>query len=285
MTAGWSYDEAFVRNLGLISSEEQQRLRNSRVAIAGMGGVGGSHLIALARLGIGRFTIADPDVFELANRNRQVGAKCSTIGQSKVEVMAKIARDINPEVDLRVLDKPIDAANADEFLRDADLFIDGVDFFSVELRRILFRNAANRGIYGITAGPIGFSTAWLVFSPAGMSFDRYFDLQDGMKPLDSLIAFAVGLTPAATHLAYLDLNKVDVNSRIGPSVGAACQLCAGVTAIESAKILTGRGRLRPAPWYFQFDAYRQVLRRGYLLGGNRHPWQKLKRWWLGRRFA
>ena len=285
MTTGWSYDEAFVRNLGLISPEEQERLRNSRVAIAGMGGVGGSHLIALARLGVGRFTIADPDVFELANMNRQVGAMCSTIGQPKVEVMARVAREINPEVDLRLFDKPIDSANADAFLRDANLFVDGVDFFSVDLRRILFSRAASRGIYSITAGPIGFSTAWLVFSPAGMSFDRYFDLHDGMEPLDSLIAFAVGLTPAATHLAYLDLSKVDLNSRTGPSVVAACQLCSGVTAIESAKILTGRGRLRPAPWYCQFDAYREVLRRGYLIGGNRHPWQRLKRWWLRRRFA
>jgi molybdopterin/thiamine biosynthesis adenylyltransferase len=285
MAAGWSYEQAFVRNLGLISPEEQQKLRNSRVAIAGMGGVGGSHLVTLARLGIGRFTIADPDVFELANFNRQTGAKCSTIDRPKVEVMAEVARDINPEVDLRVVSEPLCAANADEFLSDADLFVDGVDFFATDLRRILFRAAANRGIYAITAGPIGFSTAWLVFSPTGMSFDRYFDMHDGMKPKEGLIAFAVGLTPAATHLKYLDLSKVDLNSHTGPSTVAACQLCAGVTAAEAVKILTGRGRVRPAPWYSQFDAFRQVFRRRYLLGGNRHPWQMLKRWWLRRRFA
>src|SRR5271165_2808853 len=66
----WSYDEAFVRNRGLISSEEQRRLRDCRVAIAGMGGVGGVHLATLARLGVGHFTIADPDEFEIANFNR-----------------------------------------------------------------------------------------------------------------------------------------------------------------------------------------------------------------------
>ena len=281
----WSYEDAFARNRGLITADEQQRLRNCRVAIAGMGGVGGIHLVTLARLGIGRFTIADPDIFEVANFNRQAGATCSAIGRSKVEVMAEIAREINPEVDLRVHKGPIDGGNADEFLRDADLFVDSVDFFSIDLRRTLFRMAAERGIYGITAGPIGFSTAWLTFSPTGMSFDAYFDLHDGMEPLDSLIAFAVGLTPAATHLAYMDLKKVDVASRTGPSAGAACQLCAGVAAVAAVKILTGRGSLRPVPYYSQFDAFSHVLRSGYLRWGNRHPWQRLKRWWLRRKFS
>lgn len=94
-SAPWSYDEAFCRNLGLISPTEQQRLRNSRVAIAGMGGVGGIDMVALARMGIGKFTIADPDVFEIRNSNRQYGAMRSTNGQAKAEVMRNIVHDIN----------------------------------------------------------------------------------------------------------------------------------------------------------------------------------------------
>ena len=54
----WSYEEAFSRNLGIFTKEEQETLRNSRVAIIGMGGVGGVHLMTLTRLGIGKFTIA-----------------------------------------------------------------------------------------------------------------------------------------------------------------------------------------------------------------------------------
>jgi hypothetical protein len=65
--AAWSYDTAFRRNRGLISSAEQDKLRNSRVAIAGLGSVGGVHLVTLARLGIGPCNVADPDRFELAN--------------------------------------------------------------------------------------------------------------------------------------------------------------------------------------------------------------------------
>src|SRR5204862_3453111 len=111
----------------------------------------------------------------------------------------------------------------------------------------------------------------------------YFDLHDGQERLEQLAAFAVGLAPRATHLSYLDLTQVDVQSGRGPSLGLACQLCAGVAAAEVVKILLGRGPIRAAPCYFQFDAYRQALRRGRLRWGNRHPWQRIKRWWLLRR--
>jgi hypothetical protein len=62
-------------------------------------------------------------------------------------------------------------------------------------------------------------------------------------------------------------------------------LCSGVAAAEAIKILLGRGPVRAAPWYFQFDAYRLKFRRGRLRAGNRHPWQRVKRRWLLRRFA
>ena len=281
--AAWSYEEAFVRNLGLISPQEQQRLRNSRVAIVGMGGVGGIHLVTLARLGVGRFTIADPDTFETANFNRQYGATLRGLGRPKTEVMAEEARVINPELDLRVFSEAITADNVVDFLADVDVFLDGVDFFGIDARRLLFREARQRGIWAVTAGPIGFGTAWLLFGPDGMSFDRYFDLHDGMDHLDQLVAFAVGLTPRATHLRYLDLSKVDLGTGAAPSVGLACQLASGVAAAEVAKILLGRGPLRPVPHYVQFDAYRCLLRRGYVRWGNRHPLQQLKRYILRRR--
>jgi molybdopterin/thiamine biosynthesis adenylyltransferase len=278
--AGWRYDEAFARHRGLLTVAEQERLRRSRVAIAGLGGVGGVHLATLARLGIGAFQIADPDRFELANFNRQHGAGMSTLGRGKAEVMADQARAINPDVQLDIFSEHITPANVADFLADVNVLVDGIDFFALEARRLLFREARRRGIWAVTAGPLGFSTSWLVFDPTGMSFDDYFDLHEGQDELEQLVAFAVGLAPRATHLGYLDLTQVDLKAGRGPSVGLACQLCAGVTAAEVVKILLGRGPVRAAPWYCQFDAYRQELRQGRLRWGNRHPWQRLKRWWL-----
>ena len=67
MTKPFNYEQAFSRNIGWVTPAEQQQLRGKCVAIAGGGGVGGVHLLTLARLGVGRFRIADFDTFDIAN--------------------------------------------------------------------------------------------------------------------------------------------------------------------------------------------------------------------------
>jgi molybdopterin/thiamine biosynthesis adenylyltransferase len=275
--AAWCYREAFSRNQGLISRAEQEKISNSRIAIAGMGGVGGLHLITLVRLGFTKFSIADPDEFTLANFNRQYGASMATLCRNKAEVMAEAARDINPELDIEFFPAHVDGSNIDEFLEGCAVYVDGLDFFAIEARRMLFRKARERGMWSITAGPLGFSTAWLSFDPKRMSFDQYFDLNDGQSRADQLVAFAVGLTPKATHRSYMDLSQVKIESGVGPSVSAACQLASGVAAAEVVKMVLGRGGTRPAPYYAQFDAYRSRLIQGRLRFGNRHPLQQIKR--------
>lgn len=276
----WSYELAFSRNLGLINRSEQQRLRMSRVAVAGLGGVGGIDLVALARLGIGKFTIADPDIFEIRNANRQYGAMQSTQGRHKADVMCEIVRDINPEAEIRVIRDPIGAENADVFLDGANVMVDGIDAFEIDLRRVLFRKLRERGIYGVGAGPVGFSTAWVVFGPHGMTFDRYFDLSDRMDPIRKFVAYVVGMAPASIQRRYMDLSFLDVSNHTGPSAGLACHLASGVVAAEVLKILLGRGRIYPAPFYHQFDPYAGRYVRRRLRGGNRNPMQRVKRRWL-----
>ena len=278
----WTYEQAFSRNRGLIGADEQEKLRACCVAIPGMGGVGGVHLITLARLGIGAFRLADPDTFDVVNFNRQLGAEISAIGRSKSAVMAEKALEINPELKLHTSESGIDPTNVDAFLEGADVLVDGIDFFAFDARRLLFQKARERGIWAVTAGPIGFSTAWLTFDPAGMTFDDYFDLREGMEPLDQFVAFLVGLTPRATHRGYFDLSQVDASQGRGPSVSLACQLASGVVGAEVLKILLNRGPLRPAPHYFQFDAYRGILRHGRLPAGNRGFLQRFKRGLLRR---
>lgn len=273
----WDYEQAFSRNLGLISPEEQQRLRNCRVAIPGMGGVGGLHLMTLVRMGVGKFRIADADTFGVGNFNRQFGSTVHSTGQPKARVLAEAALSVNPELEIDVRGEFVDQDNVDAFLEGVDMLVDAVDFFAFDARRLLFREARRRGIWAVTAGPVGFSTAWLSFDPAGMSFDQYFDLRDEMDSLDRFVAFALGLAPKATHVPYFDFSYVDRESGRGPSVAAACRLAAGVVGIEAVKILLERGEVRPAPHYHQFDAYRYLLKSGKLRHGNRGPLQQLKR--------
>jgi molybdopterin/thiamine biosynthesis adenylyltransferase len=282
--AAWSYEKAFSRNLGIITLAEQSKLRNARIAIAGMGGVGGIHLVTLARLGIGAFSIADPDVYEVANTNRQYGASQLTLGKSKVEVMAEIVRAINPEVDLRIFREPIGIDNANRFLQDVDLFVDAIEFFEIDSRRLIHKMAAEHRIYAIAAGPVGFGAVWQVFSPQSMSFDRYFDLSDNMDRAAQIAAFGLGVTPSGLQRRYMPMGSVNIQSRTGPSSSLACHLAAGVMACEALKILLGRGRVYTVPYYHQFDAYLGRFVRKKLIGGNRNPWQRIKRWWVAKYF-
>jgi molybdopterin/thiamine biosynthesis adenylyltransferase/nitroreductase len=273
----FDYQIAFSRNLGWVTETEQALLRGKRVAIAGLGGVGGVHLLTLARLGVGAFHLADLDVFELPNFNRQAGALVSTLDHPKVAVLAAMARDINPELDIRPFPAGVRPDNVDAFLQGVDLYLDGLDFFEPEVRTLLFGRCAELGIPAITAGPIGMSVAYVLFLPGRMSFERYFRLA-GLPRERQYVNFLVGLVPSPLHRSYLvDPGRVNLAERRGPSTAMACQLCAGVAAVEALKILLQRGPLYPAPYYHLFDAYRMKYRRGQLRWGNRGPLQTLKR--------
>ncbi|MBQ9991069.1 MAG: tRNA threonylcarbamoyladenosine dehydratase [Lachnospiraceae bacterium] len=89
---------AFSRTELLLGEEAMNRLKEARVIIFGIGGVGGHVAEALVRSGIGRLDLVDHDRVSLTNLNRQIVALHSTIGELKVEVMARRARDINPEI-------------------------------------------------------------------------------------------------------------------------------------------------------------------------------------------
>lgn len=269
------YEQAFARNIGWITPEEQQRLRSKRVAIAGIGGVGGVHLLTLTRLGISKFNIADFDRFDIPNFNRQVGAMMSTLGEPKAEVLARMARDINPEVNIRVFPDGVDEGNLDDFLGDADLYVDGLDFFAFDARRQTFATCARLGVPATTAAPLGMGAALLNFMPGGMTFEEYFQWGD-LPEIDKAIRFAIGLAPAGLHRPYLVMpESVNLDEQRGPSTFMACQLCAGIVGTEALKILLGRGKVLAAPHGMQFDAYRNKCKHTWRPGGNSHPIQKL----------
>ncbi len=271
-------EDALARNIGFFSMAEQDRLLNTTVAIPGLGGVGGAHLITLARMGVGRFHLADFDVFEPANLNRQYGAKVSHFGRPKLDVMVEEALNINPFLDIRRFPEGVGQKNLETFLDGVDVVVDGIDFFNFDVRRMVFKRAAALGIHTITAGPLGYSAAMLVFAPGqGMDFDAYFDIRDGMPLEDKLLAFMIGLAPRATHRHYIDPRAVDLEHQRGPSLGAGCENCAATAAAEVARIVLGQPGVRPAPHYVQYDPYVRRFHQGYLPFGNRNLLQRLKR--------
>nr|AEQ20546.1 ThiF/MoeB/HesA family E1-like protein [uncultured bacterium CSLC3] len=274
-SSDFDYGLAFSRNIGWLTHAEQAALRGKRVAIAGLGGVGGAHLLTLTRLGIGAFHIADFDTFALANFNRQAGAVMSTLGRAKIDVVAEMAKDIHPGLDLKVFDSGVSADNLDEFFAGVDLYVDGLDFFAFQARLATFAACARLGVPAVTSAPLGMGVAHLNFLPGKMTFEEYFRME-GQPEFEQALRFLLGLSPAMLQRTYLiDPTQVNLSDHRGPSTVMACQLCAGMAATEALKILLHRGKVVAAPHGRHFDAYRGKLVKTWRPGGNNNPIQRL----------
>jgi len=264
----FDYDKAFSRNIGWVTKEEQQILRSKRIAIAGSGGVGGIHLLTLARLGIANFNISDFDDFEVHNFNRQAGAFMSTLGEQKVDVMERMAKDINPEADIKSFPEGIFAHNVDEFLESVDLYVDALDFFALEARKVVFQKCYEKNIPVVTAAPLGMGCASLCFMPGKMNYEQYFRFE-GKSENDQYIQFLIGLSPAMLQRSYLvDESAVNFKEKRGPSTPMAVSLCAGIAQTYALKILLNRGDIIAAPYGLHFDAYRNKYTKTWRPLGN-----------------
>ena len=102
ITGGEAVSERFSRTELLIGAENIQRLRRARVAVFGVGGVGGYVVEALVRSGVGTLDLIDADVVSLSNINRQIIATDRTVGRAKVEVAKERALEINPEIKVNI---------------------------------------------------------------------------------------------------------------------------------------------------------------------------------------
>ena len=271
----FDYDQAFSRNLGWVTEAEQIRLRNATVAIGGMGGVGGHHLLALARMGVGNFRIADYDKFELVNFNRQTGATLDTINASKCDTMADMVHAINPTAKIEVYRNGVSEALLDDFLKGADIYIDGIDFFAFDIREKIYDTCSKLEVPAIIAIPLGMGAAWLCFMPGEMDFKTYFRWENHSH-LEKGLLFLAGLAPSLMHRYLADPSKVHFEQGAGPSTSMACYLCAGVVATDAIKILLGRGKLIVAPHGLHFDAYLGKFKRTWLPMGNANPIQKFR---------
>ena len=128
-----------------VGPEPIEALHRARVAVFGIGGVGGHCTEALARGGVGAIDLVDNDVVSLTNLNRQLIALHSTIGQPKVEVMAQRIADINPECRVTCIRKYYEEANKEEFFSlGFDYIADAID--SVYSKLSLIVTAIERGI-------------------------------------------------------------------------------------------------------------------------------------------
>lgn len=144
------------RNRNTFSHEDQLILFNSKVAIAGCGGLGQYAIEELARLGVGQIKVVDPDVLEDHNLNRQIFSSPKNLGQSKVKAAYDRITEINPAVNLiPVMDK-LTLENGYEILKESDVVIDALDNIPSRLDlSVLCENLNIPLIHGAIAGWYG----------------------------------------------------------------------------------------------------------------------------------
>ena len=135
--------EEFSRTVRVLGEDAQARLINAKVAVFGVGGVGGYLCEALARAGVGEIDVFDRDTVSLSNINRQIIALHSTVGRNKVEVMAERIRDINPDCKVNAHKVFYLPENAEEFdLSQYDFIADAVDTVAAKLELAVRANAS-----------------------------------------------------------------------------------------------------------------------------------------------
>lgn len=155
--------EAFSRNAGILTDLEQAALHATTVLVAGCGSVGGAIVEPLVRLGVGRVVLADPDVYELHNINRQACLR-GDIGMPKPVVLAERARQISPLVAVRTFTEGITEQNVEDALRDVTVVFDGIDNATSPWEKyLLHKYAVERRIPVVAGADLGGQPTLYIF--------------------------------------------------------------------------------------------------------------------------
>jgi molybdopterin/thiamine biosynthesis adenylyltransferase len=171
------YWQRIDRNLGIITPDEQRRLRGCTVAIAGCGGMGGYIAMLCARIGVGRIKITDNQNFDISNLNRQYAASLSTMGKNKalstyVAIKEVVGDDVQVDFDVFGLN----SENAEEFVSDADFIFDEIEFFQINARILLHQAARRYQKKVLNCNVVGFGTRIFLFTPDSMTMEEFLEM-------------------------------------------------------------------------------------------------------------
>ena len=172
----------YQRNRQMISQSQQRQLFRSKVAVVGAGGLGGYILEQLARLGVGRITVIDDDVFEENNLNRQLLSSPASLGRVKVEVAAERLAEINPAVTVEPLRARFTEETGADLLRGADCVVDAVDNVLARLAlEAVCRHLQVPLVHGAIAGWYGHVTTVLPGDDALQTIYRHWQGGKGVE--------------------------------------------------------------------------------------------------------
>lgn len=221
------YWSAFDRNIGILTHEEQQRIAEVVVAQAGVGG-NSSVALTLAQMGFKKFKLADPDVFELSNLNRQLCANADTLGRNKAEVVGEEIRRIVPDAEVEVLSEGVTFQNLNRFLAGVDVVVDGLDSHVMHIRKAMFDRARENGQPVFSSPATGWGAGLGVFDPVkSPSFEEFFGpLPEDIRSPEGerfVVDFVFRFISALPTGLDLEFAKTRAEAGKNPVVAVACR--------------------------------------------------------------
>jgi len=166
------YAERVDRNIGWITKEEQATLHRSTIGIAGCGGMGGRLAEIFLRLGVGELRIADNELFDASNINRQFAAARSSIGRPKACETAERLREITDDSTVVVFPDGITEESAASFVAGCDVVCDEVEFWCIGARILLHLTAHAHEVPVFLANTVGFGSHVFLFNECGQSMEE-----------------------------------------------------------------------------------------------------------------
>lgn len=236
---GMAYWEMVSRQMGIVTKSEQLKIKDSKITVIGCGGIGGSVLEMLSRMGVGYLRIVDKDSFDVSNINRQVMSGFYSVGKSKTEVTQETLRGINPFTEIEAIEEELNADNVKEIIEGSDIVIDALDNL---VSRIHVSRCAQEleipFIHGAIHGTMGQVS---VFNNQTPSYEELFKLPSSGEDL----------TPEI-------LEKVqNLSQEVPPVMGPVPNIVGCLQASEAMKLITLKGTPIFAPKVLNFDLMRQ----------------------------
>jgi len=251
------------REYGFGNEPEKQAVIDSRIALGGVGGDGFQMGLKLAMMGVGKFSVADPEVFESENSNRVLGATTSNYGRNKAEVFRDMVMDIRPEAKVDIYTDGVTADNVEEFMHGADLLIDETELRYLHLGTMLARQARKNMIPNLFVMNVGFSGQATSFHPTrGKTFENVMGIPKHAT-LDEIAQMEVDFSRVLPYVP----NYVDLSSLVAvqegaplPSITQGVDIASAIGSSEAFLHLVskvGNKRRQPtwAPNFRYMDAY------------------------------
>ena len=224
------------RQMSIVTKSEQNRFKESKIAVIGCGGIGGSAIEMLARMGVGELIIVDKDHFDLSNLNRQVMSSLACLSKDKVEVTKERIRLINPFVKVTSFNEELTENNVEKIIGNSDIIIDALD--NLITRIIISRYAKEKNIPFIHGAIYKTQGELTVFNEdTKTNYEEMFNLPSLNKPLNKET-----------------IEKVNsLVKNVPPVIGPVPNVIGSLEAMEAYKIITKIGDVTLAPKLLTFD--------------------------------